>query len=176
MRYLEVKRFENNIQILREEIGADGKPFKHAIQIPIDCLSIRAGEYGLDPIDDAEAVLDILLHEHDSAPADEVIPPIVTATTLEAARDAVLARSRAARDNQHARRKGAMAATSRAQDEAHVGVLDALPGMFVQDRQLAVLARIQMKAAVQAERDRQTRPTISRKAAIIDEIRQREGI
>lgn len=178
MRYLESRTLDNGatVEIVRELVREDGSTYRHAHHFSADCLSIRAGEYGLDPITDYEAVLDILLNEQEAEPDDEVLPPIVTAATLEEARDTVLARCRAVRDRQYQRPRAKAARTTAAADEAHVEVLDSLPRLFVQDRQLAVLARIHMKAAVRAERERQGAPTISHKARLIDEIREREGI
>jgi hypothetical protein len=176
LRYVSATVHGPIVEIVRDQIR-DGIPDRLVHQIPVEALSIRAGEYGLDPVTDAEAVLGILLHELDQEMPAEELPPIVTAVTLEEARGTVLERCRKARDGHHASRiKGKATRTTPEQDEAHVDVLESLPGLFVADRQLATLARIHMKAAVRAERERQAAPTISHKARMIDEIRTREGI
>lgn len=178
MRYSHTEIDGNTVKIFRDQIGLDGQLIRHVSIIPRDCLSIRAGEYGLDPIDDAETVLDILLHENDEAanPPGETIPPITSATTLEEARGIALERCRKARDGHHAARRAKGARPSKEEDIRHVEVLESIPGLFLQDRQLAELSRIHMKAAVWAERERQSMPPISHKARMIDEIRQREGV
>lgn len=178
LRYVSANVIGNGavVEIIRDQVREDGTIDRRCHHIPVECLSIRAGEYGLDPVADADAVLDILLHEQDAEPQDEAVHPIVAAPTLEEARDAVLGRCRKARDGHHRARRAKGARPSPAEDQAHVETLEALPGLFIADRQLAELARVTMKAAVWAERDRQGAPTISTKARMIDDIRAREGI
>jgi hypothetical protein len=176
LRFVSAEQRGPNIEIIRDQVREDGTIDRNVHHIPVECLSIRAGEYGLDPVDDAEAVLDILLYEMDATPPNEEFHPIVTATTLEEARNTVLQRCRKARDARYGARRSKGARPSVAEDQAHVEVLDALPGLFLQDRQLAELARIHIKAAVWAEREHMAAPTMSHKARMIDAIRTREGI
>jgi hypothetical protein len=171
MRYKALIKRGDQLVIEREEVR-DGEVVGHAIMMPLDVVAIRAGEYGLDPVDDVEAVWDILLHEGEATDGEE-IPLIVTAATLEEARDGHIARCRAVRDAHH--RSAGRRQTTPDQDLDHVEVLNALATAGNQDRQLASLAREEMKRAVMAERARRA-PTLSRKAQMIDRIRDREGV
>jgi hypothetical protein len=173
MKYLDAQRVGDCIHVVRTFINVEGVEQHQEIIMPHDTLSIRAGEYGLHPVDDAEAVWDMILHE--PMLEGEDVPLIVTAPTLEHARDEHLARCRAARD-EHYTRSGGRLLHSRAAAETHVDVLDSLKVLGTADVQLSILVRGEMKRAVKAERLRQGAPTLSRKTKLIDQLREREGI
>lgn len=169
IRYLGLERRGGSLLIYRSITDKDGNGVIGVLQMPPEILSIRAGEYGLHPVDDLEAVLDMILFEN-TLEVDDI--PIVDAPTLEEARDEQLRRCREKRDRFHARPRK----TSREEDETHIEVLEALAKHLVADEQLALLARDQMKHAVANHRVAMARPVISVKAKMIDAIREREGV
>lgn len=169
MRYVELRTDgTKNLIITRQEADK-----MKTMVIPIECVSIRAGEYGLDPIDDIEDVLDILLHENDKELFPEEHPILVTADTLEEARDEVLRRCKSARDEHYV---DTGIESDREMDETHVDVLEALKEAFTKDRQLATLFRLRTKTAVFSAKDNIGITEPSLKSKMIDRIRQEEEV
>lgn len=169
IRYIGLERRDGRLVLYRSVTDKEGNGVIGLIAMPAETLSIRAGEYGLDPEEDKEAVIDIILHEM-MVEGEDI--PLMTAATLEEARETQLGRCREKRDKFHARKRN----TSREEDETHVEVLDALAETLVVDHQLALLVRDRMKEQFEQTQLIQARQTFSVKAKMIDAIREKEGV
>jgi hypothetical protein len=173
-RYTGARREGTTIYVYREFDNPDGTVNMEQMQMPHTIVSIRAGEYGLDPEKDKDAVWDMILHEVEANHQHGItVPDLLTANTLEEARDAHLARCRAVKEQHRARRT-----TSTTEETPDVIAL--VHQACLIDRQLADLHRDQMKhlhkvhkAGVQRQ---EIDPVRAAKIAMIDRIREREGV
>jgi hypothetical protein len=171
--YKQLQRVGAELRIIMD---IDGELYQH--RMPDTTLAIRAGEYGLDPVEDYEDVMDIIMWEmFVQHPEGTLYPPIVTAATLEEARDTVLAQCRAVKEQHSAPQARGVV------DEDHEAVSAALKEEFVASKQLAELTREAMKDAVFIEKraiqaaEADTRTTAQKAISKMqDELRQREGL
>lgn len=179
MRYIKFTKTGNQVCVLREVILKTGEAVRQSWTFPADIISIRAGEYGLDPIDDFDKVWDIVSHEMNMD--DDVESPLFTAATLEDARDQNWARIAKERDKLLTRKRAT--AWDKDEQKAHDDVLAAVREHTIVDRQLALLAREVAKLNVRVERARRAEEakdtaTHLQKArrGMIDQIRAMEGV
>lgn len=176
MRYVDFKHENGLVHFAMEIILKTGEAVIKVCQMPETVFSLRAGEYGLDPVADAETVWDIVMHEH-HLDYDEQYPLLVTEPTLEAARDKHLARCRAEKDKLNGRERASR--WTAAERKRHDDVLAAIRAACPADQQLALLQRDHMKHAVRAEWEKVPdvrTPAQVHKARLIDTLRAREGV
>jgi uncharacterized protein (DUF885 family) len=174
VRYISLRREGNKLQVLREIILKTGEAVVEGWQLNPEVLSMRAGEYGMDPIDDADALWDMILNE---VHVHKIQSPLLTEATLEAAREMHLADCRFERDKLDARPSPREWTAQEKKD--HEAVLAALREQCPADRQFALLYREEVKASILDLKSRPTptAPTMQeRNRALIDKIREREGV
>lgn len=179
IRYVSLARSGGRLNVLREIILKDGSAVLQVWILNPEAFSIRAGEYGLDPIDDADTVWDILLNEPHLDPEDE--SPLLTEDTLEDARAKHLNSCRKERDKLDARQRKEPWTAQEKKD--HEAVLSALRENVYTDRQLALLHRDSMRQQIkEIKRERAealndtTTPVQRMKRDLLDKIRQREQV
>jgi hypothetical protein len=173
-RYTGARRDGDLIYVYREYDRPDGTVGVEQMQMPHTIVSIRAGEYGLDPEKDKDAIWDIILHENEANHSDGmVVPELMTAETLEEARDSHLARCRRVKE-----RHGKIRTKSATREVPDV--IAQVHRACLIDPQLIDLHRDQMKHHCRAFKAAQQEPAIdpvrAAKIAMIDRIREREGI
>jgi hypothetical protein len=148
VRYIDVQKMNNQIHLVREIDLKDGTVGTQIHVLPVVSFSIRAGEYGLDPVADADAVWDILLNEnHIDDPEETALSPLVTEDTLEAARDLHLKRCRYHRDrlDKRLRVKGE---TTGSEDEVHQACLKKMRDLMPANQDLIEVVREHTKDAM----------------------------
>lgn len=178
-RYISVETEGNQLFVRRECDLKDGTVGVELMQMPSTIFSIRAGEYGLDPVADKDAIWDIILHENEATHDYEGSHPhIVTAETLEDAAAQHLEICRAAKDKHDARPMG-----EGGKRHPSKATLVALHKAAIVDHQLIALHRDRMKHESAKERGIIARRKADRrnpmqivKAQLLDEIRNREGV
>lgn len=157
----------------------DGSIGKICWSLPDTAFMIRAAEYGMDPVADQDAIWDMLIYEPYVDESASMHPPLVTAPTLEEARDLHLARCRAVKEEHEARG----ASMRKGLDSAHEEVHAALRAEVPIDMQFITLHRERTKQAVRAEQglikrraeDPRTHVQVE-KSRMLDAIRDQEGL
>lgn len=160
-------------EIHREIDQPDGTVVHDAWLLPYDTLTIRAGEYGLDPVADSDAVWDMLLAESLQGHEDPD-PPLFTAPDVATARREHLATCRARLEQHAGRAPRQNAAMKQRADGAHDAAWAKLRRLALADTELAELVgRRTAIARAHVERGRAREPR-SLKAEIRHELAQAE--
>lgn len=177
LRYYDVIVEGDTIHVFREWDMPDGSIENEKISMPNTVFSIRAGEYGLDPVADKDKIWDIILHDIEGL-SDIQHPPIVTAATLE---DAVQETLDACILVKEAYQNAGEPKSSRIVDRS-AEVLAALHDACVIDHQLITLFRGEMKKGVKQEKGKmmsarsETRTLAQKtKSMLIDRIMHNES-
>jgi hypothetical protein len=158
IRYVHVEKLDGGrIAVYRE---VDGQEPIDVIILPLEVFSLRAGEYGLDPVADADAIWDMILHEGQLPDGAEIL--ITTEPTLEGAAQKHLARCREIKNEKESRPRNKNSKPGPNEQEIHKNVLQTLRDHCPHDPELVALARESMKAAVRHEqaKPRDTRSSI----------------
>lgn len=175
VRYVSVQMRGDWIVVLREIILKTGEAVLQSWSLSPETFSLRAGEYGLDVEKDEDTVWDVLMHEMNMDDDEE--SPLLTAETLEEARDRHLARIIIERDKLEARQRETPWTDE--ETRVHKECLATLRAFSPSDPQLAELSRMRMKGAVKAEKKHRAKTagdaltsTQKMKTRLIDDIRQ----
>lgn len=167
MRYTNVEAVGVRVHLTFEHDGVVG-----VIALPEEIVSIRAGEYGYDPVDDYDEVIDIVLTElHGDGMAPGADSFLLSADTLEDARELKTQECRGIQA-----RLGVQPS-----DRTHVKTLASLKSLLVVDQQVALLHRERTKSMVKQiketrQKDQKTSRLARIKRDLVDELRRRENI